>query len=107
MDSALPVLPLVASTIVSPGLSRPCCSAFSTMYQAMRALIEPEGFMNSSLANTPSISSSGVSPMASRIEREMRSEEHTSELQSLMRISYAVFCLKKKKKEKTTQNQID
>src|SRR3546814_2925302 len=29
-----------------------------------------------------------------------RSEEHTSELQSLMRISYAVFCLKKKKKPK-------
>src|SRR3546814_1412572 len=33
---------------------------------------------------------------------EPRSEEHTSELQSLMRISYAVFCLKKKKKMKTT-----
>src|SRR3546814_1075518 len=31
-----------------------------------------------------------------------RSEEHTSELQSLMRISYAVFCLKKKKKIKDT-----
>src|SRR3546814_2277892 len=31
----------------------------------------------------------------------LRSEEHTSELQSLMRISYAVFCLKKKKKQKT------
>src|SRR3546814_5037587 len=31
---------------------------------------------------------------------EGRSEEHTSELQSLMRISYAVFCLKKKKKKK-------
>src|SRR3546814_3646817 len=30
----------------------------------------------------------------------LRSEEHTSELQSLMRISYAVFCLKKKKKTK-------
>src|SRR3546814_1569366 len=30
-----------------------------------------------------------------------RSEEHTSELQSLMRISYAVFCLKKKTKNKT------
>src|SRR3546814_5436930 len=30
-----------------------------------------------------------------------RSEEHTSELQSLMRISYAVFCLKKKNKEST------
>src|SRR3546814_10557607 len=32
-----------------------------------------------------------------------RSEEHTSELQSLMRISYAVFCLKKKKHHKTEQ----
>src|SRR3546814_5851275 len=31
-----------------------------------------------------------------------RSEEHTSELQSLMRISYAVFCLKKKKTKKIT-----
>src|SRR3546814_3199816 len=31
-----------------------------------------------------------------------RSEEHTSELQSLMRISYAVFCLKKKKEHTTT-----
>src|SRR3546814_5711300 len=31
-----------------------------------------------------------------------RSEEHTSELQSLMRISYAVFCLKKKKKKRQT-----
>src|SRR3546814_9624505 len=32
----------------------------------------------------------------------LRSEEHTSELQSLMRISYAVFCLKKKKQYNTT-----
>src|SRR3546814_5392105 len=34
-----------------------------------------------------------------------RSEEHTSELQSLMRISYAVFCLKKKKKNKTLERE--
>src|SRR3546814_2364230 len=33
----------------------------------------------------------------------IRSEEHTSELQSLMRISYAVFCLKKKKKKNIQQ----
>src|SRR3546814_13680923 len=32
-----------------------------------------------------------------RIAKALRSEEHTSELQSLMRISYAVFCLKKKR----------
>src|SRR3546814_4046633 len=34
-----------------------------------------------------------------------RSEEHTSELQSLMRISYAVFCLKKKNNQQTTYNR--
>src|SRR3546814_4505621 len=36
-----------------------------------------------------------------------RSEEHTSELQSLMRISYAVFCLKKKKKAKNKDKRIN
>src|SRR3546814_1562423 len=35
---------------------------------------------------------------------DIRSEEHTSELQSLMRISYAVFCLKKKKNNKQTKH---
>src|SRR3546814_9111614 len=35
---------------------------------------------------------------------QARSEEHTSELQSLMRISYAVFCLKKKKTKLNTSN---
>src|SRR3546814_1311980 len=38
-----------------------------------------------------------------RLFEVARSEEHTSELQSLMRISYAVFCLKKKKKKKNTK----
>src|SRR3546814_13074925 len=37
-------------------------------------------------------------------QRRDRSEEHTSELQSLMRISYAVFCLKKKKTQSYTTN---
>src|SRR3546814_6559836 len=42
----------------------------------------------------------GMRPPAQGAQREGgRSEEHTSELQSLMRISYAVFCLKKKKNE--------
>src|SRR3546814_6655541 len=36
-----------------------------------------------------------------------RSEEHTSELQSLMRISYAVFCLKKKNKHKHKQERLN
>src|SRR3546814_10241638 len=51
----------------------------------------------------PCRTSEGVLHRAGNI---IRSEEHTSELQSLMRISYAVFCLKKKNKQKnnnTTQ----
>src|SRR3546814_12679994 len=42
-------------------------------------------------------SGAGRAGSAPAAERPTRSEEHTSELQSLMRISYAVFCLKKKK----------
>src|SRR3546814_9293061 len=41
-----------------------------------------------------------------RAERVSRSEEHTSELQSLMRISYAVFCLKKKTSTETKQKRL-
>src|SRR3546814_1238909 len=39
-----------------------------------------------------------------QVARRRRSEEHTSELQSLMRISYAVFCLKKKKPSNAEQH---
>src|SRR3546814_9178999 len=49
----------------------------------------------------PAASTSGLSLSSTAT----RSEEHTSELQSLMRISYAVFCLKKKKKQKNNTNQ--
>src|SRR3546814_15674088 len=41
-------------------------------------------------------------PLLLAARSSLRSEEHTSELQSLMRISYAVFCLKKKKYQKPT-----
>src|SRR3546814_2109349 len=42
-----------------------------------------------------------LEPDCQRAILDHRSEEHTSELQSLMRISYAVFCLKKKQKTQT------
>src|SRR3546814_7879876 len=48
----------------------------------------------------------GLVPQRLHVElTETRSEEHTSELQSLMRISYAVFCLKKKKQLNTQTEQ--
>src|SRR3546814_2333600 len=61
-------------------------------------LCEIESMVHSSLAVEPS--GAPLSNHARRYQapsQASRSEEHTSELQSLMRISYAVFCLKKKK----------
>src|SRR3546814_2502010 len=56
----------------------------------------PRSFVN----NDPTCRSSSPPASAIASSPRERSEEHTSELQSLMRISYAVFCLKKKKKNK-------
>src|SRR3546814_19223812 len=47
-------------------------------------------------SNGPTVSGGISGAACSGASRNVRSEEHTSELQSLMRISYAVFCLKKK-----------
>src|SRR3546814_6995326 len=52
-----------------------------------------------STAISTKLSKKSIGPTSS-----FRSEEHTSELQSLMRISYAVFCLKKKIQQTTTQS---
>src|SRR3546814_4473750 len=56
----------------------------------------PAGVLNLVLGDAPAI---GAVLTGDPRVRKFRSEEHTSELQSLMRISYAVFCLKKKKNE--------
>src|SRR3546814_2976641 len=53
------------------------------------------------LADQPSVRFNNLS---SSITSEIRSEEHTSELQSLMRISYAVLCLKKKNNKNSKYN---
>src|SRR3546814_8692726 len=58
-----------------------------------------------SLDTYPLVKSSAPSLPCKSASSASRSEEHTSELQSLMRISYAVFCLKKKKKTPTANQQ--
>src|SRR3546814_5501272 len=50
------------------------------------------------------LSDAALARRRSEAEKDARSEEHTSELQSLMRISYAVFCLKKKNKKIVRNN---
>src|SRR3546814_7657775 len=50
-------------------------------------------------------SASNDTTKISKVRLRVRSEEHTSELQSLMRISYAVFCLKKKNTRKARKHE--
>src|SRR3546814_8941264 len=60
----------------------------------------------SSVLSSPSLGVTSIEDKADsecRAATSLRSEEHTSELQSLMRISYAVFCLKKKNTRKKHQ----
>src|SRR3546814_8635741 len=64
-------------------------------------IAEPHTFLAHIFCGEHNIAApAGKVPAEQRAHRLIRSEEHTSELQSLMRISYAVFCLKKKTKKK-------
>src|SRR3546814_10297164 len=73
----------------------PCFACFSAAY-------EREGQPKVGWPHTDCAVATSRTTTAERLNSDLkmgkRSEEHTSELQSLMRISYAVFCLKKKKK---------
>src|SRR3546814_5607490 len=75
--------------IGTPASSRPWASLSGVC--PPNCTITPKGFSRATISST----SSRVSD-----SKYSRSEEHTSELQSLMRISYAVFCLTKKKRLK-------
>src|SRR3546814_1553952 len=77
--------------------------------QEAAAVILPPGAPLSAAASSAALAASISAALAStRPTRwSTRSEEHTSELQSLMRISYAVFCLKKKTKHITQQIRLN
>src|SRR3546814_4180007 len=91
-----------ASTIIIPGWcrSRPCLDSSLNMTPELEIITSDEmSYLSGDASRARSIGLAKASPtiaMALTPSRSMRSEEHTSELQSLMRISYAVFCLKKK-----------
>src|SRR3546814_5313112 len=77
--------------------------------QRRRAITPINGLIGKDLGQTDQRLTAGAREIANGIYSQLaslaarRSEEHTSELQSLMRISYAVFCLKKKRnKERKT-----
>src|SRR3546814_7344746 len=60
---------------------------------------KPENSMESLVRSWLPQTAANIDQRLALLDMIVRSEEHTSELQSLMRISYAVFCLKKKKKQ--------
>src|SRR3546814_6522117 len=71
----------------------------SSDLKAMRVVLaEPQTLVRAGLRHLLEIHAS-AQIVGEAADGAQRSEEHTSELQSLMRISYAVFCLKKKKKK--------
>src|SRR3546814_6331662 len=78
--------PILAMTMCSIWRSAICHAKCSSASRSTR----PQKFV------TPPVGTSTPKPMTPLTPTHPRSEEHTSELQSLMRISYAVFCLKKK-----------
>src|SRR3546814_995589 len=78
----------------------PSADAAPTDMTAMRAAIETGRTTSAALVERAIERAEAVNPQLNFI----RSEEHTSELQSLMRITYAVFCLKKKNKNNNTSH---
>src|SRR3546814_3409981 len=74
---------------------------YTTLFRSMRDQLDPLAAINRELDQNADL----LRMTNEQAEVQSRSEEHTSELQSLMRISYAVFCLKKKKKTITNTSQ--
>src|SRR3546814_9410017 len=74
----------------------------SDLYTELNRWTEAESLVRRTLTS----SRSDLGPYHMRYLWQSRSEEHTSELQSLMRISYAVFCLQKNKYTKRTTQDI-
>src|SRR3546814_10315778 len=67
------------------------CLFFLADLHALTVAIDPKELAANTIEMAAALLAAGIDP-----EKAIRSEEHTSELQSLMRISYAVFCLQKK-----------
>src|SRR3546814_6402556 len=94
----------------SSDLTNMLCSIGKVKYQEVRAFTKQETQRRTYLTSQYSSSKSSMRtiwekiktlwPSRSNFGSSLRSEEHTSELQSLMRISYAVFCLKKKNNQR-------
>src|SRR3546814_6645329 len=106
-DTLFPYTTLFRST--STRCTAPPCACWPGGQRRMRHPTNTKNRRGSAAAPEPPDHDTDPRPRGTvmtipRLMQGKRSEEHTSELQSLMRISYAVFCLKKKKKTKLIQS---
>src|SRR3546814_10350283 len=89
-----------AETVTTDKTTQPVTRTVASSLEQIPSLLVPRlriyaALLHSNFSQSfPNLSSCGS------MRRDLRSEEHTSELQSLMRISYAVFCLKKTKQKR-------
>src|SRR3546814_7013238 len=100
----MPTWPCAFSDRKRCGFLADITASTATLTEPSVPFLKPTGQESadaSSRCSCDSVVRAPIAPQATRSVR--RSEEHTSELQSLMRISYAVFCLKKKKTTNNTQ----
>src|SRR3546814_1158765 len=108
-DTRFPYTTLFRSGVLMAGrliyLMGPSGSGKDTVLEGVFSLMGHGCYLAPRVVTRPHTDTerSSISVSVSEFARMARSEEHTSELQSLMRISYAVFCLKKK----TTKNTND
>src|SRR3546814_10322635 len=96
LHDALPIL--APGWMATESIARPFASI--ALSQARRAGARAAPIVIDTVSGPAAVLPSSVKPASAALDQLIassgRSEEHTSELQSLMRISYAVFCLKKK-----------
>src|SRR3546814_2537349 len=99
-----PQAPLLALVIVTAMISACMLSGiFGVMVPLILKRVGADPATASSIFLTTGTDIASMGLMLALATALVRSEEHTSELQSLMRISYAVLCLKKKKHHKTNR----
>src|SRR3546814_4704805 len=99
---ALPI-----STATGTGQAATCARTMSSTVSTVGMTTESPGWRVASARTTSAKTGSSLVTSPRRLpgSTARRSEEHTSELQSLMRSSYAVFCLEKKNKQKQQQKK--
>src|SRR3546814_5784633 len=95
----VPVVALALGPTAGLGAARVVASHYSIMVRGLSQLFAAGPAVAAAIGDTLDREELGGSDVHTRngVVDDERSEEHTSEFQSLMRISYAVFCLKKKK----------